>query len=125
LIIGLRILMAVGLAASVFLPTPLAIIALSVAAIGYFAATPLFWTLPSAMLTGGADTSGLALINSVGNLGGFIAPNLKTWFEQQTASPWAGIVLMGVICVAAALLLALPIGLRSSALTTPAEHSHR
>lgn len=104
-VLVLWVVMAIALAASVFLPTPLAIIALSIAAVGYFAATPIFWTIPSAMLSGVAAAGGIALISSVGNLGGFVAPNLKTWFEEFTDSSTAGIVLMGVMCLLAVVIL--------------------
>ena len=50
-----------------------AIIAGPVAAAGI---APTFWALPTAMLTGSAAAGGIALINAVGNLGGFLGPYL-------------------------------------------------
>jgi MFS family permease len=49
-------------------------VALIVAAMGQQAIAPTFWTLPTAMLSGTAAAGGIALINSVGNLGGFLGP---------------------------------------------------
>lgn len=46
----------------------LALVALSVAAIGILAAFPVFWAIPAAFLTGTAAAGGIAVINSVGNL---------------------------------------------------------
>ena len=45
-----------------------------IAAVGMFAIAPLFWTLPTAFLSDTAAAGGIALINSIGNLAGFVAP---------------------------------------------------
>jgi hypothetical protein len=47
------------------------------AAAGIFAGQPVLWSLPSSFLTGAGAAAGLAAINSVGNLGGFIAPERR------------------------------------------------
>jgi cyanate permease len=67
---------------------------------------PIFWTLPSAMLRGAAAAAGLALINAIGNLGGFAGPYLVGWIRQATGSfAWglivvaAGVLLTGVIAL--------------------------
>ncbi|MGH8178756.1 MAG: MFS transporter, partial [Steroidobacter sp.] len=71
----------------------LGFIALSLSAIGVYAALPVFWTLPTAMLTGGAAAAGIALINSIGNIGGFLGPTLVGYVKEATgsyaASLWA------------------------------------
>ena len=51
-----------------------ALFCLTFAAIGIFSALPMFWTLPTALLTGTAAAGGIALINAIGNIGGFIGP---------------------------------------------------
>jgi MFS family permease len=56
------------------------------AAAGIFAAQPFFWSVPSSFLTGASAAAGLAAINSVGNLGGFIAQNVVPWIRDQTGS---------------------------------------
>jgi hypothetical protein len=48
-------------------------IALSLAAFGILTTLPLFWSLPTAFLAGAAAAAGLAFINSIGNLAGFIS----------------------------------------------------
>ncbi len=65
--------LALGAAGYAGSPT-LAMVALSLAALGVFSALATFWTLPTALLTGTAAAGGIALINAVGNLGGFVGP---------------------------------------------------
>ncbi|SEE76848.1 Sugar phosphate permease [Rhizobiales bacterium GAS188] len=62
----------------------LALIALSFAAIGIFSSLPTFWTLPTGFLTGAAAAGGIALINSLGNLGGFVGPSIFGHIKQVT-----------------------------------------
>lgn len=64
-----------SLAVGAFLDDPvMQMIALCVAAFGIFAGQPVFWSFPQRMLTGTAAAAGLAFINSVGSIGGFIGP---------------------------------------------------
>jgi len=102
---------ALGIAVSVNAGSPLvALIALCFAAAGFIAVQPLFWTFPTSYLGGAAAAGGIALINSLGALGGFVAPNVKTWAEQALASPSAGLNLLAATTVVGGLLF---IGLRS------------
>lgn len=100
---------AAGIALSVSSGHPLlSLAALCFAAAGFIAVQPLFWTFPTAYLGGAAAAGGIALINSIGSLGGFFAPNVKTWAEQVFASPDAGLYLLaGTTLAGAALFLAL------------------
>lgn len=76
-----------GILASTFLPDPtLKMLALSIAAFGVFGALPVFWTLPTAFLSGAAAAGGIAIINSIGNLSGFIGPYLVGYIKDQTGS---------------------------------------
>lgn len=84
---------------------PAAIAAHTIAAIGIFTAMPTFWSLPSAMLTGSAAAAGIALVNAVGNLGGFIGPYLIGWCKQNGLSAGAAVALLGVFPIAAGLLV--------------------
>ena len=59
---------------------------LCVAAAGIFCPQPVLWSLPSKFLTGASAAAGLAAINSVGNLGGFIAQNVVPWIRDATGS---------------------------------------
>ncbi|HWY66533.1 MAG TPA: MFS transporter [Rhizomicrobium sp.] len=87
----------VALAVSALAPSPLvALIALCVAAAGLIVAPALFWTLPTGLLGGAAAAGGIALINSIGNLGGFVAPNLRAWLDIGFHSSSAGLIGFGV-----------------------------
>lgn len=83
----------------------LAMAALCCAASGFIAAQPLFWTFPTRYLTGAAAAGGIALINSLGSLGGFIAPTLRTSAEHAFQSTSAGLLLLGAASLLAALLI--------------------
>ncbi|MBV1948464.1 MFS transporter [Streptomyces sp. BV129] len=74
------------LAASWSGSTVLSLIALSFAAAGVLTCAPLFWSLPTAFLGGTAAAAGLALINSVGNLAGFVSPYMIGALKDSTGS---------------------------------------
>jgi sugar phosphate permease len=69
------------------------------AAAGIFAGQPVLWSLPSSFLTGASAAAGLAAINSVGNLGGFIAQNAVPWIRDSTGSTIAPMLFLAV-CLA-------------------------
>lgn len=98
-----------GIAASVATTSPaLALVALCFAAAGFIAVQPIFWTFPTDYLGGIAAAGGIALINSLGALGGFVAPNVKTWAEGAFASQAAGLYLLaGTTLLGALLILAI------------------
>jgi sugar phosphate permease len=100
-------LSAVALAVSALTPSPLvALIALCVAAAGLIVTPALFWTMPTALLGGAAAAGGIALINSIGNLGGFAAPNLRAGLEIGFHSGSAGLIGLAVGTVIGAGLFA-------------------
>jgi len=78
---------AIGFAASAYVSSPLlGIVCLSVAVMGIIAGYTVFWVVPGTFLTGVAAAGGIALVNSMGNLGGFIAPFAIGWIRQETGS---------------------------------------
>jgi MFS family permease len=83
----------------------ISLIALCFAASGLIAAQPLFWTFPTHYLTGAAAAGAIALINSLGSLGGFVAPMVRTAAERSYASTSAGLVLLGLVAVLAAIAI--------------------
>ncbi|HEY6845759.1 MAG TPA: MFS transporter [Terracidiphilus sp.] len=83
-----------------------ALIALSIAVSGFIAVQPLFWTFPTGYLSDRAAAGGIALIGA-GNLGGFLAPNLKVWADGHFDSPRAGLYLLAGLTVVNAGLIAL------------------
>ena len=99
---------AMGLMAGALVSEPaLALLALTVAALGIFAALPAFWTLPTAMLSGTAAAGAIALINSIGNTGGFAGPYVVGWLKGAGLSSGAAVaaiasvmVLSGVVALA-------------------------
>ncbi|MFA6333749.1 MAG: MFS transporter, partial [Methanoregula sp.] len=54
-----------------------------------------FWTLPSLFLAEVSAAAGIAVINSIGNAGGFIGPSLVGYLTQVTGSTNAGLVVIG------------------------------
>jgi MFS family permease len=97
---------AVGLIlCGVFASTPvLAIIFLSVGTLGVIGSMPLFWPLPSAFLAGTAAAAGIGIVNSVGNLGGYIGPNIPVWEKHYSADPSAALYVIAAILVVGAIL---------------------
>lgn len=63
-----------------------AIAAMSVVTMGLYGSRPSFWPMPSMFLTGAAAAAGIALINSVGNLGGYVGPFIVGWIKNSTGS---------------------------------------
>ena len=103
-------LTAVGLVACVLLQGhPVAMmIALIFTAVGQMSIAPTFWTLPTAMLSGTAAAGGIALINSVGNLGGFFGPYIFGLIKDATGSDTIALLaLAGAVAIPALILLAL------------------
>jgi ACS family tartrate transporter-like MFS transporter len=116
------VLLLLGGAAFVALSTvrsPILSVALFVlVAVGYCSALSPFWALPSEFLTGFSAASGIALINSVGNLGGFIGPSMIGFISQKTGSLYGGLAFAGICMVLSAILaMLLP---RKSHARTPA-----
>ena len=100
----------VGLLASALLTaSPLwAVAALTVGACGVSAAIPQTWALTTAFIGGGAAAAGIALINSFGNLSGFVGPYAIGWLKDATGSSHAGIALLAIsMFVGAGLVLRL------------------
>jgi ACS family tartrate transporter-like MFS transporter len=78
---------AAGFAASAYVSSPfVAIACLSVATMGIIAGYTVFWVVPGTFLTGVAAAGGIALVNSMGNIGGFISPFAFGWIRQETGS---------------------------------------
>ena len=84
---------------------PLVIVAFCVAAAGFITVQPLFWTLPTRFLGGAAAASGIAVIGALGNLGGFLAPTVKTWAEGYFNNPHAGMYFLAGTALLGALML--------------------
>lgn len=93
---------AVGIAASTVLDEPvLKMLAFCVAGFGIFACLPVFWTLPTAFLSGAAAAAGIAVINSIGNLAGFAGPFAMGWIKDHTGSYTGGLLLLAALGIIA------------------------
>jgi ACS family tartrate transporter-like MFS transporter len=93
------VLAGVGLlAAGYLLPVNpfLAMVGLTVSAMGIYGAIAPFLSMPSAALTGAAAASGLALVNSLGNLGGFISPYAVGLLKDATGSNQSGLLFLSL-----------------------------
>lgn len=98
----------IGLASCVFLNNPVAMMAAIVLAqMGQSAIAPTFWPLPSAMLTGTAAAGGIAMINSVGNLGGFLGPYAMGLARDATGSFGIGLLIIASGMLVAGIVLLL------------------
>jgi MFS family permease len=98
------------IASAAFMHEPmLATIALTVATAAVLVTMTQFWVLPTAMLTGAAAASGIAVINSVGNLAGFVSPYLIGGIIDATHSTLLAVVALAIsMLVVGALALTLP-----------------
>lgn len=87
----------------------LGVLALCVANMGILAIPPLFWSLPTAILGGAAAAAGIAWINSLANLSGFLGPYIVGYVKQASGSTDAAIYLLAaVLFIGAALVLTIP-----------------
>jgi ACS family tartrate transporter-like MFS transporter len=92
------------IAAGLMTGSLLAVIVMAIAAVGIYGTKAPFWPLPSMFLTGSAAAGGIALINSVGNLGGFVGPTRVGWIREVTGSFEAGLYFLGGLALVAAIL---------------------
>jgi ACS family tartrate transporter-like MFS transporter len=100
------LLMAAGFAISALSPQGvLVILGLALISFGVNAFLPVFWCLPSAMLSGSAAAGGIALINSIGNLGGFFAPNILGLGKAASGSYTNGLLTLGCLAFVAAVMI--------------------
>lgn len=90
---GSAIVAAIGWSMMAGKTTPtLTLIGLCLAQTGMMSMLPVFWTLPAAFLSGAAAAGGIALINSMANIGGFFGANIQGRYGQDSM---AAILLVG------------------------------
>jgi MFS transporter, ACS family, tartrate transporter len=83
--------------------TAWAVVGMSIATIGLYGSKGPFWTFPSMILTGTAAASGIAWINSIGNLGGFFGPTAVGWVKTMTGSFASGLYLLAGMALISAI----------------------
>lgn len=95
-----------GLAACTLIANPiLTMIALTVASMGLASIAPIFWSLPTALLTGTAAAGGIALINAVGNLGGFFGPYAVGLIKDASGSYTLGLLALAAGPIVSAIVV--------------------
>ncbi|MBS0339597.1 MAG: MFS transporter [Proteobacteria bacterium] len=82
---------------------------LTLAAFGIFSALPVFWTVPTALLSGMAAATGIAWINSIGNLGGYIGPTIFGMLRDRMGNDFYAVLFLALLS-AVAFVLVLVIG---------------
>ena len=76
-------------------------VALTIGVMGNYAAIPTFWTLSTGFLTSSAAAGGIALINSMGALGGFVGPYAIGWIKDATGETTLGLVVLAASSIMA------------------------
>jgi ACS family tartrate transporter-like MFS transporter len=92
------------------------IFCLCLALMGVYGAFPVFWTLPTAFLTGTAAAAGLALVNSLGNLAGYAGPQIVAWLMKANGNFSGALFALGLSMLTPAVVV---LGLRWTAAPSP------
>ena len=80
------------------------LLALTLVNIGISSAKPPLWSMPTLFLSGSAAVAGIATINSIGNLGGFVGPAMIGWIKDLTGSFQGGLFFVAALLVLSAVL---------------------
>jgi ACS family tartrate transporter-like MFS transporter len=91
--------------ASVHLPASIALLALAISVCGRWSSVAPFWGFTTTSLSGAGAAGAIALINSVGNLGGFVGPYLMGWLKDVSGDYHAGLRLLSGAMVAGGLIV--------------------
>ncbi len=83
----------------------LALLMLTVSALGILGAAPTFWSMPGTFLTGPARAAGIALISAVGAAASFASPSIVGWLSTRTGSLAAGQYYLGTVILLAAVFV--------------------
>jgi ACS family tartrate transporter-like MFS transporter len=87
---------------------PMLVLSFAFSQIGQRSVMSVFWSIPPILLGGSAAAAGIALINSIGNLGGFVGPTVMGWLRQETGGYAGGMLVLATgLIVAAGLVLTL------------------
>jgi MFS transporter, ACS family, tartrate transporter len=104
-VVGACLLASAGLVLAGFSTTVVAVLmALTLVNIGISSSKPPLWSMPTMFLSGSAAAAGIATINSIGNLGGFVGPAMIGWIKDQTGSFTGGLYFVAGLLVLSAVL---------------------
>ncbi|MDU8630070.1 MFS transporter [Pseudomonas syringae group sp. 243L2] len=82
----------------------IAILGLTIATMGALTSLPMFWPLPTALLSASVAAGGLALINSIGQMAGFLSPYLVGWIKDQTGSTTLALYSLAALTIVGSLV---------------------
>jgi ACS family tartrate transporter-like MFS transporter len=100
---------------------PLIVLSFALSQLGQRAVQGVFWAIPPAFLGGAAAAAGIAFINAVGNLGGFVGPTVVGWLRKGSDDYTTGLlVLAGVLVLQALLVSTLRLARRQAEAILPA-----
>jgi ACS family tartrate transporter-like MFS transporter len=92
---------------------PLIVLSFTLSQVGQRAIFGVFWAIPPMFLGGTAAAAGIAMINSIGNLGGFVGPTAGGWLRGNSGDYTSGLLLLaGVLVVEAALVASMRLPLQ-------------
>lgn len=104
-VVGACLLAAAGLAFATGATSVFAVlVALTLVNIGISASKPPLWSMPTVFLSGPAAAAGIATINSIGNLGGFVGPSMIGWIKDVTGSFAGGLYFVAALLVVSAVV---------------------
>ena len=93
------LLAGIGIGATAFTGPGLSMVAFCFAAAGFIAVQPVFWTMPTSILSGAALAAGIGFVNMFGAFGGFLAPNIRVQAEKLFDSSQAGLLTLAAITI--------------------------
>jgi MFS family permease len=91
----------------------LAIAFLAIGTLGVIGSMPVFWPVPSTFLAGTAAAAGIGVVNSFGNLGGYVGPNIPVWVNRFSDNPSAALYVIAGTLVIGGLIALVAIPARS------------
>lgn len=96
-----------GLVLAAFLSNnlPLLVLSFTLSQIGQRSVMSVFWSIPPMLLGGTAAAAGIALINAVGNLGGFVGPSVMGWLRDATGAYASGLLVLAAALIVEAVLV--------------------
>ncbi len=95
----------VGIGVSGLVSPVVAILALCLAAVGFIAVQPIFWTMPTQLLSGTALAAGIGFVNLFGAVGGFLAPIIRVKAEAMFSSNAAGLLTLAGVAIVGSLII--------------------
>ena len=100
------LLAAIGMVGGAYVHTPRAFfIFMIMTAVGVYAPMAVWWSYPTSFLSGAAAAGAIGLINSTGNIGGFVGPYITGWIKQSTGSYLGALLYLAASLLAVAILI--------------------